>query len=182
MIRIIFATFVILTGLFCTSAIAQDDSRTFVFDVGRSSSNASRGHSEFDIYRVGVQKAFKRTFWEGSNSRLSGYWEGSLNYWSAEPDDVFAVALSPVFVLSFGEDNGGYHPFIEAGVGLAILSDDVIGGRQMGSSWQFEDRIGFGIKSDKLGFHYRYMHYSNGDLSKPNQGIDAHVLGMTYRF
>ena len=159
---------------------AQNTDQAFVFDLGRSASNVSRGHAEFDVYRTGIQRAFKRTFWQGDSANLSGYWEGSLNYWSAPGDDVYALAVSPVFVLSFGE--GEYRPFIEAGVGLALLSDDVVGGRQMGSSWQFEDRIGFGIRSDTLGFHYRYMHYSNGDIEDPNQGIDAHVIGMTYRF
>jgi lipid A 3-O-deacylase len=182
MSRKIVTSILTLLMLASPSLFAQDSEKTFVFDLGRSSLNASRGHSEFDIYRIGMQREFKRTFWQGKNSSLSGYWEGSVNYWRADADDVFAVALSPVFVLSFGEDDGNYRPFIELGVGLALLSDDVVAGRQMGSSWQFEDRIGFGIKSEKMGFHYRYMHYSNGDLSKPNQGIDAHVVGMTYRF
>jgi lipid A 3-O-deacylase len=169
-----------LSLLASPAAFSQDSNRYLVFDIGQSSSNAFRGHAEFDVYRIGVQREFKRTFWQGDSARLSGYWEGSINYWSADRGNEYAVALSPVFVLSFGE--GVYRPFIEAGVGLALLSDDVIAGRQMGSSWQFEDRIGFGMKSDRLGFHYRYMHYSNGDIEKPNQGIDAHVIGMTYLF
>lgn len=177
----ILSTFLLIFAILASpSAFSQDSAKYLVFDIGQSSSNFSRGHSEFDVYRIGVQKEFKRTFWQGDSASLSGYWEGSLNYWSADGGNEYAVALSPVFTLSFGE--GEYRPFIEAGVGLAIMSDDVIAGRRMGSSWQFEDRIGFGVKSDQLGFHYRYMHYSNGDIEKPNQGIDAHVIGMTYRF
>ncbi len=172
----------VLALIFSPAAFAQDSKRSFVFDLGSSASNASRGHSEFDVFRIGRQWKFKPTFWQGESASLSGYYEGSINYWSTDGDDVFAVAFSPVFVLSFGSDDGGYHPFIEAGVGLAILSDDMVAGRNMGSSWQFENRIGFGMRSARMGFHYRYMHYSNGDLSKPNQGIDAHVIGMTYRF
>ena len=176
-ISVLFLVFFLISS---HSAIAQDSGRYLVFDIGQSSSNMARGHSEFDVYRMGVQKEFKRTFWQGDSAQLSGYWEGSFNYWNADGGNEYALALSPVFVLSFGE--GEYRPFVEAGVGLAIMSDDVIGGRRMGSSWQFEDRIGFGVKSDRVGFHYRYMHYSNGDIEKPNQGIDAHVIGMTYHF
>ncbi|MGI9291646.1 MAG: acyloxyacyl hydrolase, partial [Gammaproteobacteria bacterium] len=91
-------------------AFSQDSSRYFVFDVGQSSSNVFRGHSEFDVYRMGVQKEFKRTFWQGDSAKLGGYWEGSLNYWNANRSNEYAVALSPVFVLSFGE--GEYRPFI----------------------------------------------------------------------
>lgn len=168
--------------LICPPSIAQERGRAWSLDVGRSSSNTARGHGELDIYRLGLQWDFKRTFWEGDSARLGGYWEASVNFWGADQDDVTAVALSPVFVLTFGNNPGGSRPYIEAGVGLAILSDDVAGGRMLGSSWQFEDRIGFGVASDRWDVHYRYMHYSNGDIDKPNQGVDAHVIGISLSY
>jgi lipid A 3-O-deacylase len=105
-----------------------------------------------------------------------------MNYWDASGDEVFAVALSPVFVLSFGGDDSGYHPYIEGGIGAALLSDHAIAGRQLSTTFQFEDRIGFGVRSDRFDFHYRYMHYSNGGIEKPNNGIDAHLIGMAFKY
>ena len=171
-----------LAMLACGTTYAEDPGRAFVVDIGKSTTNRIRGHTEFDVYRLGVQQEFSRVFWAGERSRLSGYWEASLNYWNASGDDVIAAALSPVFVLSFGEDDGRYHPYIEAGIGVALLSDDTIAGRQLSTSFQFEDRIGFGLRSDRFDIHYRYMHYSNGGIEKPNNGIDAHIVGVAFSF
>jgi len=172
----------VAAALACLPAAAGERGRAWSFDAGRSSADAARGHAELDIYRVGLQWDFGRTLWQGDRARLGGYWEASVNHWGGDRDDVTAVAVSPVFVLSFGDPSAGYSPYVEAGVGLSVLSDDVAGGRLLGSSWQFEDRIGFGIASDRYDVHYRYMHYSNGDIDKPNQGVDAHVVGISVAY
>jgi len=164
----------------CLSADERDTSISF--DIGRSSSSASRGHDELDIYRLGLQWDFNKTLWQGQNSSLGGYFEASVNRWNSSIDDVTSVAFSPVFVLEFNPRASGFRPYIEAGIGVALLSEKRAGGRQLGSSWQFEDRIGFGMASDKYDFHYRYMHYSNADIEEPNQGIDAHVIGISIRY
>ena len=36
--------------------------------------------------------------------------------------------------------------------------------------------------AEKSRLTYKYMHYSNGGIDKPNNGIDAHVIGMTFRY
>ncbi|MDX1460958.1 MAG: acyloxyacyl hydrolase [Xanthomonadales bacterium] len=166
----------------CTGAAADERERSLTLDVGRSSSDSGRGHAELDIYRVGHRWGFKKTLWQGDSSRIGGYYEASLNRWNGPLDDITAVAFSPVFVWSFGESAGRAQPYIEAGIGVAFLDDKSVGGRQLGSSWQFEDRIGFGLKFERWDIHYRYMHYSNADLEKPNQGIDAHVIGISYAY
>ena len=163
-------------------ALAADGGRAIAMDLGRSPSNAARGRAELDIYRIGYQWDFNRTLWQGEHADIGGYFEASLNHWDSPFDDVTAAAISPVFRLTFGSALGSYRPYIEAGIGLALLSDDRVGGRGLGSSWQFENRIGLGLASARFDFHYRYMHYSNADIEKPNHGIDAHVIGVGYRF
>ena len=161
---------------------AEERVKSVSFDIGRSSSNLGRGHAELDIYRLGLQWDFRKTLWQGERSSLGGYFEASLNRWDGQFESVTAAAFSPVFVLEFGDESNRFRPYIEAGIGVAILSDDRAGGRRLGSSWQFEDRIGFGFASDKYDFHYRYMHYSNADIEKPNQGLDAHVIGLSITY
>ncbi|NNL96449.1 MAG: acyloxyacyl hydrolase [Xanthomonadales bacterium] len=169
--------------LLSPGALSAEERKKSVFlDIGRSNANATRGHEELDIYRLGVQWDFKTTFWQSRDSKLSGYFEASVNRWDSRVDDVTAIAFSPVFVLEFKQASSGFRPYIEAGVGVALLSEKRAGGRGLGSSWQFEDRIGFGFASDKYDFHYRYMHYSNADIEKPNQGIDAHVIGVSISY
>lgn len=164
------------------SLMAEVRKRSVSIDIGQSDSNISRGHDELDIYRLGLQWDFKKNLWQGQRNSIGGYFEASVNRWDSATDNVTAIALSPVFVLQFGQNSSGYRPYIEAGVGLALLSEEGAGGRQLGSSWQFEDRIGFGLASERFDFHYRYMHYSNGDIEEPNQGIDAHVIGISISY
>lgn len=145
------------------------------------SADVGRANKGIDVYRVGLQRPFDRTFYESGSMKVSGYFEASLNYWQGSTDEIIAIALSPVFTASFCSDCQ-YVPYIEAGIGAAVLSDDQIAGRQLSTAFQFEDRIGIGFRSDRLDLHVRYMHYSNADLSKPNDGMDIYIAGLAYKF
>jgi len=139
-------------------------------------------NDDIDIYRLSLKKNFGRTFLVNPSGWLSGYFEGSINYWHHTDDDIYALALSPVFVYYFGSDTDSAVPYIEGGIGVAIISDTEIGGVDMTTTFQFEDRIGAGIRTDKLDFNFRYMHYSNGSMSQPNDGIDIWIGTLSYRF
>jgi lipid A 3-O-deacylase len=70
----------------------------------------------------------------------------------------------------------------EAGIGAALLSRTTIDDRDMGSTFQFENRLGVGVKRGDFDLHVRYMHYSNAGLSWPNNGIDLFIGGLSYKF
>jgi lipid A 3-O-deacylase len=139
-------------------------------------------NDDIDIYRLGLKKDFSRQFLTNKTGWLSGYFEGSLNYWHHTDDDIYALALSPVFVYYFGTEANSVIPYIEGGIGVAVISDTEIGGVDMTTAFQFEDRIGAGIRIEKLDFNFRYMHYSNGSMSQPNDGIDIWIGTLSYRF
>lgn len=145
------------------------------------SADIGRAKSGVDVYRIGIQRPFDGSLYESGNMVVSGYFEGSLNYWQGPADEIFAVAISPVFTVSFCNDCR-YVPYVEAGIGAALLSDDQIAGRQLSTAFQFEDRIGVGFRSDKLDLHVRFMHYSNADIAKPNDGMDMAVVGLAYKY
>ena len=113
---------------------------------------------------------------------VSGYFEGSLNYWYHTDDDIYAAALSPVFVYYFGAEKNSLIPYIEAGIGVAVISETTISNVEMSTAFQFEARVGAGIRTKKLDFNFRYMHYSNGSMAKPNDGIDIWIGTLSYRF
>jgi lipid A 3-O-deacylase len=146
------------------------------FGIGEEKNDA------IDIYRLGLKKNFGRQFLINRTGWLSGYFEGSLNYWHHTDDDIYALALSPVFVYYFGADTNTVIPYIEAGIGVAVISDTEIGGVDMTTAFQFEDRVGAGVRTEKLDFNFRYMHYSNGSMSQPNDGIDIWIGTLSYRF
>jgi len=139
-------------------------------------------NDDIDIYRLGLKKDFGRQFLVSPRGWLSGYFEGSLNYWHHTDDDIYALALSPVFVYYFGAETNSVVPYIEGGIGVCVISETEIGGVDMTTAFQFEDRIGAGIRTGKLDFNFRYMHYSNGSMSQPNDGIDIWIGTLSYRF
>ena len=134
------------------------------------------------IYRLGVKKDFETTFFESDYGWLSGYYEASLNYWEKESDKIYSIALSPVFVYYMGRKSNTIHPYIEGGIGVSYLSDTMIKSRNMTTNFNFEDRIGVGIRMESFDFNARYMHYSNASIKQPNDGIDIFIFTMSYIF
>jgi len=133
-----------------------------------------------DVYRIAVQKDF--TDWlEARNIPLEGFFEASVSYWQGAEDDLFAIALAPVLRKSFCKECN-FRPYIELGVGVALLSEDEIDEIDMSSNFQFENRIGIGVKTENVDTHLRLMHYSNAGISSPNDGINILLLGFEYKF
>ncbi|MEC4725104.1 acyloxyacyl hydrolase [Shewanella sp. D64] len=61
--------------------------------------------------------------------------------------------------------------YLEIGIGATYLENQYYGDRNMGSNWQFEDKLGVGIvlfDHHQLGFSY--IHYSNANLADNNDG------------
>lgn len=165
--------FFLLFYLFSIPVLAEEKPVSFSLDAGRS-------RDDINVYRVGVQSDF--TDWlKNKDVALSGYLESSLNYWKSSADEIVGIAFSPVFYVPLCE-NCQTVPYLEAGVGLALISKKIIKQRNMSSTFQFEDRLGFGIKAGNFDFHLRYMHYSNAGLVNPNDGIDIFIAGVAIQF
>jgi len=86
-----------------------------------------------------------------------------------------SLSFAPVFVYEFG--NGSVKPFVEAGIGVSVFSQTQIEGNKLGSAFNFEDRLGLGVRF--AGGHevsVRAIHYSNAGIKEPNDGIEAYSL------
>jgi lipid A 3-O-deacylase len=116
---------------------------------------------------------------------LDVYWEASVNFWEFGQDNQhetnYAIALSPVFSKQFDSLYGKYPLKWEFGIGVSLITDTRFAGKNIGSHYQFEDRLGlileFGEQLAKS-IAVRYMHYSNGGLNDDNPGLD--FLSLTY--
>ena len=158
---------------FVVSAQSEEKPYSLSVDIGESKNSIG-------IYRVGLQREFSSWLKE-RGIPLSGYFEASLNYWSGSSQDIYGIAFSPVFSYQFCSDCV-FKPYVEAGIGVALVSGTMIDGRDIASNFQFEDRIGLGVKKSDYDFHIRYMHYSNAGLVAPNEGLDIFLAGMAYKF
>ena len=69
----------------------------------------------------------------------------------------------------------------EFGIGVSLVEDTRFAGKDIGSHYQFEDRLGlvtdFGENMNQS-IALRYMHYSNGGLNTHNPGVD--FLNVSY--
>lgn len=128
-------------------------------------------------YRLGVQLDFGRNWLESRVGRLTGYWDAGYTFWESDAGpDNHSLSLAPVFVYEFG-DEGGLTPFIELGVGIAGFGREVVEGNDLGGTFQFEDRLGAGLRfagGHQLGL--RAIHYSNAGLEDPNDGVESYSL------
>lgn len=124
-----------------------------------------------------------RRWFESEAGHLGGYWNVAYTWWEAGRfgSDEQSVSISPVFVYRFNAE--GWQPFVEAGVGAAYFSDDLVGDRRMGSRAQFEDRLALGVRlGERDTLRLRVTHYSNAGLEDPNQGINSWSLVYGRRF
>jgi lipid A 3-O-deacylase len=113
------------------------------------------------------------------------YWELSVNFWEFGADNQhdtnYALAVSPVISSQFATIAGKYPLKWELGIGLSLISDTIFAGKNIGSHYQFEDRLGLILEFGdnlKQSLAVRYMHYSNGGLNDKNPGMD--FLNLSY--
>ena len=62
------------------------------------------------------------------------------------------------------------------------VSEKIVGLRELGSSFQFEDRVGAGFRNGPHDWNLRYIHYSNAGFEEPNDGLDLVMINYGYHF
>lgn len=137
---------------------------------------------DIDIYRVGIKKDFWAEWLETRVGYVSGYFELSFNHWEHDDTDINGVGFSPVFVYYFGDKNNLIRPYIEGGIGVSWINQTTIADRDMSTQFQFEDRIGAGVRWGFIDLNFRYMHYSNASIKQPNHGIDILMFTTSIQF
>jgi lipid A 3-O-deacylase len=177
--RFITALLSIVSGVsLCTESYAATYyNSSLSLDLGEAKSN-------LNIQRLAYKRETHQLLRLG-NTALPGYVETSFNRWYGAQQNTYALAISPVFVKTLCQHCRA-KPYVEAGIGAALISRHKLrtrdGIRDMSSTFQFEDRIGVGIKTKQLNYHIRYMHYSNANLKRPNMGLDTIQAGIAFNF
>ena len=167
----------LVIGLSLFYGIALADTSGYGVSLGYG-----RSQDDIDIYRLGIKKDFSTQWFENRYGYLTGYFELSYNRWEYHDDDINGVALSPVFVYCFRDEDKLIRPYIEGGIGAAYLDEYQIGSRNLATHFQFEDRIGAGVRIGMFDLNFRYMHYSNASIKQPNDGIDIWMFTTAIQF
>jgi len=165
-----FTLFIISTSLFA------DDSDKFIDSVSLTAGASIDSES---IYKLGIQKNFNTKLYSNDFGYLSGFYDLSISYWDCKGNSVQALSLAPVFTYSFNSPIFNKTPYIYYGVGGAYISEKTTEQKDFSSHFQFENRIGLGLKSNKYEIDIGYFHYSNGGIKEPNEGMN--IVAITYR-
>jgi lipid A 3-O-deacylase len=151
-------------GLSSLSAQAVD----FTAAIGQSGDSTM-------VYRLGAQWDWDTSWWQSSVGHLTGYWDAGYTYWDGdETSSNHSLSFAPVFVYEFAGET--VKPYIEAGIGVAAFANTELEDNDLGSSFQFEDRIGLGLRFSGQEVGIRAIHYSNAGIKQPNDGVEAYTL------
>ncbi|UCJ18617.1 acyloxyacyl hydrolase [Pseudomonas sp. MM211] len=169
-----------LVGLAAAVALSLG-SVTAVQAAGVTFSVGQSGDSTM-VYRLGAQFDFNSRWFESSVGHLSGYWDAGYTYWEGDDTSTnHSISFAPVFVYEFAGQN--VKPYLEAGIGVAAFSNTQLESNDLGSSFQFEDRIGAGLRfagGHEVGI--RAIHYSNAGIKSPNDGVEAYTVHYRLNF
>ncbi|HRP96819.1 MAG TPA: acyloxyacyl hydrolase [Rhodocyclaceae bacterium] len=140
-----------------------------------------RGSESTDVLRLGAQRDFGGRLQPRPEGGLSAYWELAYTYWRGDGRaDNHSLSLAPVFVYEFS--SGRARPYVEAAIGIAFFDRTRIGNENLGSSFQFEDRLGFGVRFGRHDLAVKLIHYSNAGIKGPNDGAETYLLQWRSRF
>lgn len=100
---------------------------------------------------------------------------------AAGPDNLNVGAGVALLRMQRADGRGG--PYAEIGLGAAWFSRDKLGGKEFSTHFQFTEQIGLGVEFPGGWFAgWRYSHYSNANIDKPNDGLDFHQLMIGVHF
>ena len=142
---------------------------------------AELGHTEESTttLRLGLRKAFQASWWQSDIGHLTGYWDTGYTYWEGDKEsNNHSLSFSPVFVYEFSAER--VKPYLEAGIGVAAFRHTRVEERNLSTVFQFEDRLGVGLRYRNQVLGLRAVHYSNAGIKRPNDGINLYTLQYSF--
>ncbi|OGS81673.1 MAG: hypothetical protein A2061_08255 [Gallionellales bacterium GWA2_59_43] len=142
-----------------------------------------------DMARVGAGWDWNKQWFADGNWLVTGSWEASVGTWRGNSvvgnQTITDIGVTPVFRLQ-QKHPSGIAPYLEGAIGFHLISPTFIyANRQFGSSFQFGDHLGVGMRfgeRQQFDLAYRYQHLSNGGIKQPNQGINFSQIRFAYHF
>jgi len=150
------------------------------------------GVAEIVPIRLGVQKEFEKKWLSPEHWPIEGYWEASVYSLNGRAGSnpssnhrLTAGALAGVFRFLREKQLMQGWPYFEIGIGASYLSKKEIGGKNLGIHFQFEDRVGVGLRfgeKRQYDIGYKFFHFSNAYLGRCNHGLNLHMIVLGYWF
>lgn len=155
---------------------------------------------------LGVSTAYGLADHHTSTADLALVWDPNLHFWQLgdwdfslrgelhaawlhnsegeDPRTLGAFGVTPL--VRFGKTSGVIQPYIEAGVGVRLLTGTQLNDSyDISTAFQFADMAGVGFKFGERGQYeigYRFQHISNASIKRPNPGINFQLVYFGYMF
>jgi hypothetical protein len=165
-----------LCGLVLAVPLSAGAQQLFV-DLGRGYGATLLG--------VGTRLEGARGLWERGAWRLDRDWRMRVARFAWIRDDPAAslwdVSVVPALQLARANGQGAAVPYVEAGLGVHLLSHTRIGVRALGTAFQFGEHAAVGVR---LGAEHEYAiairaeHVSNGRIKFPNDGVSFYGVEL----
>ena len=102
---------------------------------------------------TGLRLAYRPHIYQLENipyfDQLDIYWEVSVNFWEFgqfnQHETNYVVAISPVIGKTFYHIDDKYPLRWEFGIGISLVENTRFAGKNIGSHYQFEDRLGLAV-------------------------------------
>ena len=104
------------------------------------------------------------------------FWDGDTVNSNSKSSNL-SITYSGILSKSFSNNF-----FLSSGMGIALLSDDKIGERNLGTSLQFESRFEFGYKTINTSSSLNIFHYSNAGAANDNSGVNILMINLSHLF
>lgn len=97
------------------------------------------------------------------------------------PRHMNQAGINGLLRLHFGGQS--FRPHVEIGLGIAGFADDKLGRKDFSTHFQFSEHVGLGAEiGGRWLVGWRFSHYSNANIERPNDGIDLHQVVLGVRF
>jgi hypothetical protein len=150
---------------------------------------AEYGHGDsVDVLGVGVDWTDLREWPLSPRWGLGIFLRGGVHYWKGQDDNSYLLdfGLSPVLRLQRTASGSELVPYLEAGLGVHLLTQTRINGhRELDTAFQFGEVLGVGIRfgpRHEYDLGLRLQHVSNGSISEHNDGLTFVSVGFAYHF
>jgi len=134
-----------------------------------------------NLQRISIQKNFKEKFSLTDNLQFDGYFDFSTTRFDFGQKNIYNFSITPVFQYNLIQRKN-FGTYLFAGVGVSLFSDTMADTKNLSTYFQFDDRIGIGLKKEMIDFQLAYFHNSNGSIKEPNDGIDMILLNIMYKY
>ncbi len=167
-VRLACATLLLMAALMAGAGSAKAGDTIFV--------NGGAGKHATTAVQLGTLRPWGWQYELGAGLTLTGGWEFNLEWlrWNnplpGRAKYAYGIGVSPLFRLYYDD-----LVYLEGTVGAHAIINATASGH-LGTVFEFGDMGGIGFRiTDNVRVGYRFLHFSNAGIKKPNGGVNLHM-------